>query len=159
MNDSTKISAREVYKMLINTIKDMGWSYEELANMQIRFAAQGNDIPMSFRMTVNEGKQTIVLYSLLPLNFDEDKRLLGALASCSANYRLADGSFDYDITDGAIFFRMTANYRDSEITNALMAYMIECSCRTVDRYNDKFLMLSRGIMTLDEFNKEIGFSN
>ena len=157
MNESTRITAREVYAILIETMRDMGWSYEERPGMQIVFSVQGSDIPMNFRMTVNENKETVVLYSLLPFQLEDEMKTVGAIAVCSANYRLADGSFDYDTESGSVYFRMTANYRESKIGKELLEYMIRCSSMTVDRYNDKLLMLSRGIMNLDDFYKEIGF--
>ena len=102
-------------------------------------------------------KEIVVLYSALPLAFEEPIRQVGAIAVSSANNRLADGSFDYNIKDGAVFFRMSASYRESKIGKELLEYMIRCSSMTVDRYNDKLLMLSRGILTLDDFIREIGF--
>jgi len=157
MNESTQVTAREVYETLLEAIREMGWSFEEKENMQIRFSVQGNDIPMNFSMAIHEKKEIVVLYSALPLAFEEPLRQVGAIAVSSANYRLADGSFDYNIKDGAVFFRMSASYRESKIGKELLEYMIRCSSMTVDRYNDKLLMLSRGILTLDDFIREIGF--
>ena len=46
-------------------------------------------------------------------------------------------SFDYNIRDGSITFRMTASYRESVIGEGLFNYMIDCAAATVDEFNDK----------------------
>ena len=89
--------------------------------------------------------------SPLMFNMPEDKRVDGAIAACAASYGLADGSFDYDFSDGSIAFRMTATFRESDISEKMLQYMISCACHVVDRYNDKFLMLSLGKADIDAF--------
>ena len=79
--------------------------------------------------------------------------LFRSIATCQANYRLADGSFDYDFREGKVFFRMTSSYRDSLISQNLLEYMMACAAFTVDAYNDKFLMLAKGQMAIEEFFK------
>ena len=88
----------------------------------------------------------------------EDKRVEFALAVCAANYTLIDGSFDYNIRNGKILFRMTSSYRGgifSEnlifITKDMFKYMIAVAISTVEKYNDKFLMIAKGRMTIQQF--------
>ena len=81
----------------------------------------------------------------------EDKRVDGAIAVCAANYGLVDGSFDYDLRDGEIRFRLTSSYRESALSEDLFEYMIMVSAATVDQYNDKFFMIAKGIMTVQQF--------
>ena len=64
---------------------------------------------------------------------------------------MVDGNFDYDISDGSIVFRLTAFYRGSKIGKGLFHYLIDCTCATVDDYNDKFLALNNGTLTLEAF--------
>ena len=75
----------------------------------------------------------------------------GAIATCAASFGMADGSFDYDLSDGTIVFRMTASFRESLIGEGLFQYMISCSCAMVDKYNDQFLALDKGIMSITDF--------
>ena len=93
----------------------------------------------------------------LPFNMSEDKRVEGSIAVNLANYKFADGNFDYNIGEGKISWRMTATFRESLIGMELIRYMILCSCHTIDAYNDQFLAISEGKMTLQEFvNKHYG---
>ena len=81
----------------------------------------------------------------------EDKRQDGAIAVCAANYGLVDGSFDYDIGDGEIRFRLASSYRDSDLGPDLFEYMIMVAASMVDNYNDKLFMLAKGMMTVQQF--------
>ena len=74
-----------------------------------------------------------------------------SVAVSIANYGLVDGSFDYNIVSGKIYFRMTNSFIDSTVSKDLIMYLILCSCKTIDDYNDKFLMLSNGTISLEKF--------
>lgn len=75
----------------------------------------------------------------------------GAIATCVVNYGMADGSFDYDLSDGKIVFRMTVSFRESQLGEGLFQYMIDCSCAMADKYNDRLLALDKGLMSLSDF--------
>ena len=67
------------------------------------------------------------------------------------NNNLVDGCFDYDLSDGTIIFRMTNSYLESEVSRELFEYMLFLSFTTVDEYNDKLMMLSKGLISLAQF--------
>ena len=100
---------------------------------------------------VNPRNELVSFFSKLPFNVEEDKRIDVALAICAVNYWLADGSFDYDLSDGSILFRLTSSYKESTLGEALFEYMVVVSAATVDNYNDKFFMMSKGMMTYQQF--------
>ena len=89
----------------------------------------------------------------MPFKMDETKRVEGALITSYANYKLADGSFDYNLGDGSIIFRMTSSFRESLIGAELFKYMISCAAYSVDKYNDQFFMVSKGMLSVDDFVK------
>ena len=84
-------------------------------------------------------------------NVPEEKRLDMALAVSIVNNRLVDGSFDYDVMRGALLFRMTTSFIESTLSETAFEYMLFCSCGTIDEYNDKFLMLCKGLMPVEKF--------
>ena len=96
-----------------------------------------------------------MLLSTLPFNVPEDKRLDLAIAISQVNDVLVDGSFDYDVKRGRILFRMTNSFIESDIGNDLFDYLVGCSCQTIDEYNDKMMKVSLGIMSVEDFIKEI----
>ena len=106
---------------------------------------------MQFILIVDAERQLIRLLSPMPFKMSEAKRLEGAIAACVASYGMLDGSFDYDLSNGRISFRMTASFRSSQIGEELLQYMISCSCAMVDQYNDKFLAIDKGLLSISDF--------
>lgn len=146
--------AQQVYKDLCDKLDEMKLRYEKHEkDLVITFTMRGEDLPMQFVLNIDAKRELIRLISLLPVQFAGEKKIEGCIATSQANYSLADGSFDFDFKEGTIYFRMTSSYVDSLISKDLFAYMIAVACMTVDEYNDKFLMLSKGMMRLEEFFK------
>ncbi len=153
MAEEKKIElANKVYKTLCDAMDKRGWNYKkDEGNLVVYFGVSGDDIPMDFVLAVDVERQLIRLMSPMPYKMSESKRMEGAIATCIATYGMADGSFDYDITDGSIVFRMTASFRESLIGEGLLQYMISCSCAMVDEYNDKFLAIDKGLISINDF--------
>ena len=105
-------------------------------------------------LPLSSDRQLIRLLSPIPVTFEGDKRIEGAIATCQANYRIADGSFDFDFKQGRILFRMTSSYIDSLISKDVFKYMVAVASYTVDEYNDKFFMLAKGQLPIEEFFKK-----
>lgn len=153
MADEKKYAhAKEVYDSLCRKLERDDWKFSrDDGKMIINFMVGGEDIPMSFIMLVDVERQVLRVLSQMPFKFPEDKRIEGAIATCVATNGLADGSFDYDIASGEIWFRQTVAFMDSEIGDDMFGYLIWCASTTVDRYNDRFLAVSKGIMSIGDF--------
>ncbi|MBQ3552749.1 MAG: hypothetical protein IJA35_06360 [Clostridia bacterium] len=67
------------------------------------------------------------------------------------NNGVVDGSFDYDVELGHIFFRMTNSFYDTTIGDEVVVYIILSALHTIDKYNDKLLLLSKGMISLEKF--------
>lgn len=144
--------AREVYNSLLATLDARDWKYERIDDkLAIKSGVKGDDLPIEFVMVVNPHNQVVQVLSPLPFHMPEDMRVDGAIAVAVANYGIVDGSFDYDMSDGEIRFRMTSSFRDSELGADLFEYMIGVSASTVDQYNDRFFMLAKKMITIEKF--------
>lgn len=155
MEDEKMERAQKVYKTLCETLDMHDWKYtRDDENLSINCSAQGEDLPMEVTILVEADRQLITLFSHLPFVISEEKRLDIAIAVCMVNNKMVDGSFDYDITGGRLFFRMTNSFIESEMGNELFNYMLLCSLSTIDEFNDKFLMISKGMLTIDNFMDE-----
>jgi len=144
--------AKKVFDTLVRMLDERDWKYEKHEDeLLIRSGIKGEDLPIEFLMVIKPKNQLVQFLSKLPFSFPDDKRVDGAIAICAANYGLIDGSFDYDITDGEIIFRLNSSYRESVLGPDLFEYMIMVSASTVDNYNDKFFMLSKGMITIQQF--------
>ena len=150
-----KMLAQQVYQTVCAALEARDWKYKkEEADLLVRSGVRGDDLPIEFVIAVDEDRQLIRVLSPLPFKMSEDNRIDGAIAVCGANFGMVDGSFDYDLTNGRIVFRMTESFRESTIGQLLIQYMISCTIAMVDEYNDKFLALNSGVMKVEDFFKK-----
>jgi len=144
--------ATDVYETLCSALDNKKWHYQRHdEDLTVTCTVRGDDLPMDLVIIVNPRSQVVSVFSQLPFRIDEEKRMEAALAVCIANYGLVNGSFDYDIRDGEIRFRVTSSFRDSSLGEELFIYMVSIVGGTVDDYNDKFLMISKGMMSVQQF--------
>ena len=144
--------ATQVYDTAIRTFNNLNWNYEEhKEELVIQSGVKGEDLPIEFLLVVKPQQEVVQFLSRLPFNMPEDKRVDGAIAVCVANHGMIDGCFDYDLSDGEIVFKLTSSYRESTLGEELFQYMIMCSAAMVDRYNDQFFMLAKGMLTIQQF--------
>ena len=144
--------AKEVFDTVVNMFDTRNLNYDKHEEkLLIKSGFTGEDLPIEFIVVIKPDQEVVQVLSRLPLSMPEDKRIDGAIAVCAANYGIVDGCFDYDLNDGEITFRLTSSYRESTLGEELFEYMIMCAAGTIDDYNDKFFMLSKGMMTLQQF--------
>lgn len=145
-------NAQSVYETACRALDAKGWKYTRHDDdLVISCGARGEDLPMDLLIVVNARAQVVSVISPMPFKISEEKRVDGALAVCVANYGLVNGTFDYDLSDGEIRFRVVSSFRGSILSEELINYMVIIAAGTVDDYNDKFLAVSSGIMTLQQF--------
>ncbi len=155
MVDEKLQRAKKVYENLCTAMEKRGWPFNRNDEMlSIQCGAQGDDLPMEIKVIIDAEKELIMLLSRLPFVVPEDKRFDVAVAASVTNDRLVDGSFDFDISNGRMFFRLTSSFIESEIGEELFVYMIMVSCKTIDDFNDKFFMLEKGMLSLENFISE-----
>ena len=144
--------AKEVLDSLVKMLDSRNWRYEKHEeNLLIKSSVKGEDLPIEFIVAVNPDAEVIQFISPMPFNMPEDKRVDGAIAVCVANYGLINGSFDYDLRDGEIRFRLTTSYTGSVLSDDLLERLILIAASTSDKYNDKFFMLAKGMLTVQQF--------
>lgn len=152
MADEKMLQAQKTYNTICSMLRNKGWKFEERKDdLIITCGACGDDLPMDIIICVRPENQVVSLFSPLPFKIESSKMIDCALAVCVANNGLINGSFDYDIADGKICFRVATSYRDAELSEAIFNYMLMISVITVDEYNDKFLMISKGVMSIEQF--------
>ena len=153
MTDEKKLkNAQNVYKSLCDMLDSRNIRYDKHPeDLVITFTTQGNDIPMNFVMMIDANRELVRLVSPIPVTFDADKRIEAAIAINQANYLLADGNFELDFKTGRVLFKLTSSFIDSLLSQELFEYMIGVSCCAVDEFNDKLLMLAKGLISVDVF--------
>lgn len=153
MADTAKlIAATDAFATLCRALDGNDWNYKkDEANLRVECGAQGDDLPMELIIAVDQDRQAVILMSQLPYKITEEKRVEIAVAVASVNNVLVQGNFDYDVLTGRLFFRLSNSIRGCKLSEEVMMRSILLACQTVDEYNDRFLMLSKGILTLEKF--------
>ncbi len=152
MAEVNMTKAKAVYSKILKMLDSKDWKYERHdEDLVIKSGVRCEDLPVEFIIRVLPEPEVVQFVSPMSYKVPEDKRLEGAVAVSVANYGLINGSFDYDVADGEIRFRLTSSYLDSEIGEGLLEYMMMVGVTTTDRYNDKFFMLTKGMLTLQQF--------
>ncbi len=152
MAEVNMAKAKEIFDALVNMLDTRDWKYDKFEeDLVIKSGIKGEDLPIEFIVVVKPKNQVVQLLSRLPFQIPEEKRVDAAIAICVANNGLVDGSFDYDITEGNITFRLTSSYRESTLGADLFEYMILVSAGTIDDYNDKFFMIAKDMMSVQQF--------
>ena len=144
--------AKDVFATLCRTLDKNEWHYKkDEEKLSIECGAQGDDLPMQLTMMVDADRMHVMLLSLIPFAIQEDKRIDVAIAVSAVNNALVVGCFDYNVATGDLIFRMTNSYRDSILGEEVFDYMLVGACKIIDEYNDKFLMISKGMLPIEQF--------
>ncbi len=145
-------NAKTAYTKLCESMDALEWNYtKNEENLVIECSARGEDLPMDLVIRCDVEMQLIQIFSHLPFSVPEDKLLDFAVVISVINNKMVDGCFDYYITDGNLFFRMTNSFMDNTLSFETIKYLVFCSCATIDSYNDKLLMVAKGMLTMEQF--------
>lgn len=144
--------AKATFETLCRSLDRNEWKYQrDDEKLRLMCGVRGDDLPMEMNFTVDPERMLIVMISPLPYVIPEDKRLDVAVAVSMVNNVLAHGCFDFDLGSGHIFYRMTNCFIESQIGEDLFTYLLAAGCNMVDEYNDKFLMLAKGMLSMEQF--------
>ncbi len=144
--------ALAVFNAVCSTLDSENLKYNADEDKLVVFlSARGEDLPISVLFRVDTDREVLAVHSLLDTVAQEDKKVEFAVAINAANFNLVNGSFDFNLTDGKITFRMAQPYFDFGVSEEIVKYMLYCVFATVDEYNDRFLMLDKGMIDLAKF--------
>ena len=148
-------NAKNIYESLINWLDRDNWRYKRNdENHLIESGMGGDDLHMRFTIRVDEKREIISYYSELPFKVPGDKMVDMAIAVNAINNSLLNGYFEYDLA-GSVCFKMSNAFAGcSGITDEVFAYLIFTATNTVDDYNDRLFMLTKGMISADDFLNE-----
>lgn len=144
--------AKEMYTYLCETLDSIGLNYEKFEEeMIVHFKVHGDDLPIDSIIRIDAERQLVTAISMLPFRFSDERKIDGAIAVCTVNLGLADGCFNYDLSDGTIMFKVNATYLNSKLGKGLFLHLINCTNYVVDEYNDKFFAIEKGYLSIEDF--------
>lgn len=143
---------KKMYETMCAALDARQWKYRRNdEKMALEYLVNGEDLPMRFIIRFDAERTMVRFLSPMELTVKEDKRLEVAVAVSMINNRLADGCFDFDVTDGTLRFRVCNSFRDSVLSDEVFLYLLTLGIRVVERYNDKLFMLATGVISLEKF--------
>lgn len=153
MDDQKKLEwMKATFETLCQALDAIQWRYQKNEEkLVIACGVSSEDLPIDLVVQVDKDRCAAILLSKMAFAIREDRRLDMAVAIAAVNNRLVHGCFDYSLTEGRIFFRLTNSFIDSVLSKEVFIYMLACATSTVDDYNDKLMMLGKGLITLEQF--------
>ena len=150
MSNSTK--GMQVYQMFKKHLEEIDFKFEAHDDdLVLTLTVNGDDLPQPTLIRVIDEQDIVQIVSPIPSHLPEDKRIDAAVAVSVANYGIINGSFDLDMSDGEIRFRVTQSFREMEMSEECIKYILNITFLTTDKYNDRFFMLGKGLMSLEQF--------
>lgn len=145
--------AKNIYDLIVKTLKADDIKYTEVdagENYRFRIQFTGEDLPMDLNLFVDTKRQLMRLISYFPFHAPKEKFQDLALAVAIVNYRLNCGCFNLDLGDGSMSFCMNAIFKGSMISADIVRTLLWTSLNTIEKYNDKFFMISKGLMKVTD---------
>ena len=143
---------KKIYEDLCQGLDKQNWQYDRHdEDLVVTISMKSEDLPINMILRVNAAAQVVNVYSVLPVKVPDEKLVDIAMAVCVANNSMINGGFDFDIQKKQIVWRLCITYRGSLLGSEAYSYMVGVSAATVDKYNDRFLMLAKDMIDLKKF--------
>jgi len=144
--------AKRVFEDMCQAMDQKQWHYDRHdEDLVVTIRMQGEDFPVDMILQVNAAAQVVSVFSALPVTMPENKMVDLALAVCIANEHMINGCFDLDMKKKQIVWRLCTTYRGSLLGSEAYCYMVLVSASSVDKYNERFLMLAKDMIDLKKF--------
>ncbi len=141
-----------VYEELKGVLDSLEWKYEEHEeDLTIVFSGRGDDLPMKFVATVDKDIELLHIRSRMPCEIPEEKRIEAALMICATNKQFMQGAFDFDAGSGDIYYYISNTFRGGTLSKEAIEYMVVVTTLIVDKYNDKFFMFAKDMMSFEQY--------
>ena len=142
----------QVYQMFKKHLEENDFKFEAHDDdLVLTMTVHGEDLPQLTIIRVLDDRDVLQILSPIPSHIPEDKRVDAAVAVSVANYGMVNGSFDFDMRDGEIRFRIAQGYEGMELSEEFIRYILSVAFFVTDKYNDRFFMLGKGLLSLEQF--------
>jgi hypothetical protein len=154
--------AASIYQALTAQLKEIGirsfeGKQDEDGDYVIEFKYTGEDLPMTIYLIVDVDRQLLRSISPLPVRFKEEQMNDAAQAICAINNRIVNGRFDLNVVKGNVSFTLCTSFMESLIADRVFTYVVGVTINTVDDYNDKLFMMSKGMLELPALLEELHY--
>jgi len=151
MEEMNRKIAQNVYDMIITTLKSKDYSFLQSDGMKVAFQIEADDTPIVFSVVIDAERRLIRMIAGYSITFPQERRLDGAIATCSTNRNLVAGGFDYDYETGAVVFRISTSFAGSIISPDVFLYMVHRAYSACVLYDKKLERLAKGELPLASY--------
>lgn len=131
---STKLAA-EVYRTCCSAFDAKKWEYKKSdRKRQLDFPVVISGVSTDFTLTVDASRQLVRMVARFPEKVSTEKIPEVSWALCQANCKMADGSFDLDMTDSTVSFRIAAFFYSGSIGEGFVENMIFFAIACIKKY-------------------------
>lgn len=142
-------TGKEVINIIADALEEKNMPCEKHEDMLIIRSWSLSKDPIVFCMVIDEKRGNVTFFSKYKFNVPEEKRIEGAAAVCKICFRV-NGTFDYDLTDGSIQYRLTTWYKYAPLTVGHIKCTIDIGLATVILHEDKLYSFAKGQTLLKE---------
>lgn len=147
-------TTEQVYQTAIKAFDELKWHYNrDDENQVITCNVKGDDLTIKIFFRVMTNQNTMYVLSEMPFSIKEDKRMEMCVATTIANNTMLNGSFELNIETGYLGFKVLCPFDGMTPTTEVCKHLIGLTCNMTDIYNDKFLAVANGGMTLNQFKE------
>lgn len=147
---------KTMFQKLCDYLEQDNWPYELFQEKYIKVKAQGEDLPITLLVAIDDRLGEMRVASCLPFDVLSNERMADlCVAVAAVNLRLPVGNFICDFTNGRVTFLVNYFYGDCEFDPALYTVIFHDTCAIVDDFNLLLMMLGQGKLSLAEFLKKV----
>ena len=143
-------NAQAVYDTMIRALKGIDWKFQELGDHVIRYTYTGKDFPMDFLVMIRDKADMVLFRTVMPCRIPDDKMTEALLATHMANNKFRMGEFVLDFERKQVSFALNPLYEDATPREEWFIYLMQLAHMVADEYNDKFMMLAKGMISLQD---------
>ena len=152
MTEQQNIS-QSAFEAICFAMTNLKWDYSRNSSgLQVESRIWGNDIPMDIVVAVDAENAMIKVRSELPFEVKENENINISLAVSMINVNLEYGSFKYSSAEKKVWFAINYRFIGCEMSISVFEQILQYAVEMIDDYNDKLLLLSDSLMSLDEFS-------
>lgn len=107
-------------------------------------------LPMDIIITADPDHGILRIFSKISVTLSKDKIMEAAIIVNELNEGRLMGNFDLNITSGSIFFKVYSCIADCTISEGACGLLLDYAVRMVDDYNRKFLLLNKGVLSMED---------
>lgn len=142
-------TTKEIFDIISTALEEKNMLCDKHEDMLIIRSWSLSKAPIEFCMLIDATRKSVTFFSIYDFKIPEEKRIDGAAAVCKVCFRV-NGTFDYDLNDGSIQYRLSTWYKYAPLTVEHVKYMIDIGLASVILQEDKLHSFAIGQMTLKE---------